>query len=195
MTEKLFYPIILFITELNVRGGDFMDEIFQEKTCCFFGHRKIDETDKLKTNLYEIIENLIVNEKVDTFLFGSKSDFDTLCLKITTELKQKYSHIRRVYVRAEYRYIDDEYKNYLLKNYDYTYYPESIKNSGRAAYVERNREMIINSRFCVVYYDEKYFPPRRKNSRRDLGDYQPKSGTAIAYEYAVRKKKKVINVF
>ena len=50
-------------------------------TACFFGHRKIDETEELKNKLYEIIEKLIVNEKIDTFLFGSKSEFDSLCLK------------------------------------------------------------------------------------------------------------------
>ena len=50
-----------------------MPDINKEKTCCFFGHRKINETEELKNRLYEIIENLIVNEKVDTFLFGSKS--------------------------------------------------------------------------------------------------------------------------
>ncbi len=54
--------------------------------------------------------------------------------------------------------------------------------------------MINNSEFCIVYYDENYTPPRRKNSRRDLTDYQPKSGTAIAYDYAVRKRKEIINV-
>ena len=30
--------------------------------------------------------------------------------------------------------------------------------------------------------------------RRDLFDYQPKSGTAVAYDYAVKKKKEIINV-
>ena len=57
------------------------------------------------------------------------------------------------------------------------------------------RKMINKSKFCVVYYDEKYLPPRRKNSRRDLFDYQPRSGTAVAYGYAVKKKKEIINVF
>jgi len=57
-------------------------------TACFFGHRKIDETDELKNILCGIIEHLIVNEKVDTFLFGSKSEFDSLCLKTVTELKK-----------------------------------------------------------------------------------------------------------
>ena len=64
-----------------------MPDIDKEKTCCFFGHRKIDETAELKNRLYEIIENLIVNENVDTFLFGSKSEFDDLCHKIVTNLK------------------------------------------------------------------------------------------------------------
>jgi hypothetical protein len=63
-----------------------------------------------------------------------------------------------------------------------------MENAGRASYVERNQEMINKSDFCVVYYDENYAPPRRKNSRRDMTDYQPRSGTKIAYDYAVRKK-------
>ena len=46
-----------------------------ENTACFFGHRKINETEELKSKLIEIIEKLIVDEKVDTFLFGSKSRF------------------------------------------------------------------------------------------------------------------------
>ena len=53
-------------------------------TCCFFGHRKITETDELKSNLYSEIEKLIINEKVNTFLFGSKSQFDDLCHTIVT---------------------------------------------------------------------------------------------------------------
>ena len=77
--------------------------------------------------------------------------------------------------------------------YEGTYFPEHMENAGRASYVERNQEMIYHSKFCVVYYDENYLPPRRKNSRRDLFDYQPKSGTAVAYDYAVKKKKEIIN--
>ena len=65
-----------------------MPDIDKEKTYCFFGHRKIDETAELKNNLRGIIENLIVNEKIDTFLFGSKSQFDDLCHKIVTDLKK-----------------------------------------------------------------------------------------------------------
>ena len=46
--------------------------------------------------------------------------------------------------------------------------------------------MINKSDYCIVYYDENYLPPRRKNSRRDITDYQPKSGTAVAYDYETK---------
>ena len=164
-------------------------------TTCFFGHRKIDETKELKNNLCGIIENLIVNKKVDTFFFGSKSEFDDLCHKVVTELKEKYPHIKRIYVRSAFQHIPDWYEDSLLKHYEGTYFPEHMENAGRASYVERNQEMINKSDFCVVYYDENYLPSRRRNSKRDLFDYQPKSGTAVAYEYAVKKKRKIINTF
>ena len=154
--------------------------IMKEKTCCFFGHRTINETEELKERLSETIEKLIVDEKVDTFLFGSKSRFNDLCLELVTEMKEKHPHIKRIYVRAEYPYISEDYKNYLLENYEDTYYPENIIGSGKAAYVERNYEMIYKSHFCVVYYDEPHSPTTRK------------SGTKIALDYAIKQDKKII---
>ena len=151
-------------------------------TCCFFGHRTINETNELKSKLIEIIKKLIVEEKVDMFLFGSKSRFNSLCHEVVTEIKEKYPHIKRIYVRAEYPYADEHYKNYLLESYEDTYYPEKIKNSGRASYVERNYEMIDNSHFCIVYYDEQCALTTRK------------SGTKIALDYAVKQCKKIIRV-
>ena len=146
------------------------------------GHRSIDETDALRQNLTATIEKLITDENVDTFLFGSKSRFDELCLAIVTELKEKYPHVKRVYVRAEYPVIDGDYLAYLLKSYEETYYPEALVGAGRAVYVMRNREMIDHSTFCVVYYDEQHSPAARK------------SGTKLALDYAAGKKKKIIRI-
>ena len=151
-----------------------------EYTCCFFGHRTINETEELKVELHKTIEDLIVNENVNTFLFGSKSRFNDLCLEIVSRIKEKYPHIKRIYVRAEFPVISDNYKNYLLESYEDTYYPEKIIGSGRAAYVERNFEMINQSHFCVVYYDESYAPITRK------------SGTKIALDYATKHQKEII---
>lgn len=92
-------------------------------------------------------------------------------------------------------YIDDNYKSFLLQNYEDTYYPEKMINAWKAAYVERNYEMINNSNFCICYYDENYTPQRRKNNRGDLIDFQQKSGTKLAYSYAKRKNIVVKNTF
>ncbi len=152
----------------------------QENACCFIGHRTIKETEELKLKLNEIIEKLIVEKQVDTFLFGSKSRFNSLCLELVTKCKEKYPHIKRIYVRAEYPYISEHYENYLLESYEDTYYPEKIMNSGKAAYVERNCEMIRNSRFCIIYYNEAYIPTTCK------------SGTKIALDYAIKHSKRII---
>jgi len=150
-------------------------------TCCFIGHKEIDETQELKAKLCKEIESLIEDEGVDTFLFGSKSRFDSLCLELVTKVKEKHPHIKRVYVRAEYPVIDDSYKAYLLRSYEDTYYPKKIVGAGKASYVERNREMIDKSRFCVFFYDSASVATR-------------KSGTEIALAYAEKKKKIIINV-
>ena len=85
----------------------FEEKIMKSNSCCFFGHRKIKETKELKSKLIELIEKLIAEEKVDTFLFGSKSQFNSLCKEIVTEIKEKYPNIKRIYVRAEYPYISE----------------------------------------------------------------------------------------
>lgn len=63
--------------------------VIKVHTCCFFGHRKIEVTDELVSRMNEVVKNLIVEKKVDTFLFGSKSQFDKLCLQVVTGLKNK----------------------------------------------------------------------------------------------------------
>ncbi len=154
-----------------------------KNTCCFLGHRVINETKELRIKLFKIIENLIIEQNVATFLFGSKSRFNDLCLEIVTEIKEKYPNIKRVYVRAEFPIIDDDYKKYLLKFYEDTYFPEKLKGVGKAVYIKRNFEMINKSQICVVYYDIKNVPNNRK------------SGTKIAVEYAKKQGVKIINAF
>ena len=151
-------------------------------SCCFIGHRKINETEALRNLLSEIIEDLIVSKNVDTFLFGSKSAFNNLCLEVVDGAKEKHANITRIYVRAEYPEISKEYENYLLESYEDTYFPERAIGAGSAVYVERNFEMIDKSDFCIIYYDEEYKPKSRK------------SGTEIAMNYAERKNKRIIKL-
>ena len=154
----------------------------KKKICCFIGHRTINETKELVLVLSEVIEKLIVDEKVDTFLFGSKSRFNDLCHETVTKYKEKYPHIKRIYVRAEFPYINDSYKTYLLEKYEDTYYPENIMGSGKSSYIERNREMIRKSDCCIIYFDNSCVPTDRK------------SGTEAALKYAAGQKKQIIKI-
>lgn len=169
--------IQLYLTQKTPIKGS--ENIFNN-ACCFFGHRKIVETEKLKNQLYETIESLIKKEKVDVFLFGSKSSFDSLCYEIVTKIKEKHPHIKRIYVRVEYPNINDEYNTYLLNHYEQTYYPQKIIGATKAVYIKRNYEMIDNCEFCIVYFKNDSLPKSEK------------SGTKIALDYALKHNKTVI---
>ena len=165
----------------------------KRKSCCFIGHRKIEDKENIKIKLFEIVEKLI-SEHVDTFIFGSRSDFNTLSREVLDEKKKKYPHIKRIYIRAEYPYINESYEKYLLKSCEETYFSERAKNANKFVYIERNFEMIDKSDICVMYYKEDYLPPKKKIGRQGFTDYQPKSGTEMAYKYAIQKNREIINL-
>ena len=165
--------------------------------CCFIGHRKIERRKELEDKVFNIVEDLIVNQNVDTFLFGSRSQFNNLCYSIVTKLKEKYPNIKRIYVRGEYQYIDDKYKDlYFLKGYEDSYLPNCCKVGSYASYVERNYEMIDKSDYCVFYYDKNYVPEQKTISNRGtFKTYSSKtSGTKLAYYFAKMKKKNIVNI-
>ena len=68
---------------------------------------------------------------------------------------------------------------------DEEYEHETKFISGKASYVERNQAMINDSDYCVFYYDPNYKIQAKESY---------KSGTAIAYAYARKKGKFIINV-
>lgn len=150
------------------------------KTCCFIGHNIVKEPETILNRLTVAIETQIRNG-ADVFLFGSRSRFNDLCYLAVSELKEKYPRIKRVFVRAEYENIDKSYTDYLLESFERTYFAESARGAGRLCYVKRNEEMIAKSDVCIFYRDESVLPHA--------------SGTNIAFLYAVKKHKTVINVF
>ena len=165
-----------------------------ENSVCFIGHRKINVTSELRERLNVILSQLIEGGTVN-FIFGDHSDFNGLCYDAVTELKEKYPEIKRINFRKDYENTNDYTMQFLIMGYEESICPKGVGSAGKASYAERNQAMIRESDVCVFYYDENYLPPRRKNSKRDLVDYQPKSGTALAYAYAVKKKKRIVNLF
>lgn len=178
------------------------------KSCSFFGHRKIEQTAELIKKLDNLLETLIVQKGVTTFLFGSRSEFDTLCHKRVTLLQEKYPHIQRIMYpcRSEYvvkkgekERLEKGLKELLkqevtLQDYDGAVVLDRVMRAGKASYIERNQEMITASEYCVFYYNPQYQPPKRKYSKCDLVEYQAKSGTGLAFAYA-KGKKNLLGVF
>ena len=163
-------------------------------TVTFIGHRKLQFDNGFRIQLKELLLSLIDNRIADTFLFGSRSDFNDLCLEVVTDIQKERPDIKRVYVRAEYPYINKTYEDYLLGSYDATYIPENVIDAGKAAYVERNFHMIDKAGLCIFYYDENYKPPLKPATRGRITRDQSKSGTKVAYEYAIRQQKEIINL-
>ena len=170
----------------------------KHKSCSFFGHRKIDITYDLKQKVKNCIEELIINYNVDKFLFGSNSNFNDLCHLVVTELKEKYPTLRRkcytcksevCTLESERKKYEKTYSSVLKKEICLLGFEEEVEHktkfqAGKASYIERNQAMIIDSDFCVFYYDKNYVPLTKTNS-----------GTKIAYEYAKKKMKRTINLF
>ena len=164
-----------------------------KKSCCFIGHRTITETPALCDKIKSTVIRLIQEEDVGFFFFGSKSQFNDLCLKIVSEIKTAYPDIKLVYVRSKERFINQTKKDALLKIYDDTLMPSDIENAGKASYVERNQRMIDASDFCVFYFDSRYEPPLKTQFASPSLQFS-KSGTMVAYQYALQRKKNIINL-
>lgn len=150
------------------------------KTCSIIGHRKIIITTLLKLKLEKIFTYLITEHSVTNFLFGSKSQFNDLCYDIITNLKQIYLNVNRIYIRAEYPKTCDSYEKYILKLYEQSYYFDENLNSSKLNYIKRNETLINKSDYCIFYYNP---------------ENQINSGTRMAYNYALKKHKNIINVF
>ena len=179
----------------------------KHKTCSFFGHRKIEIDDALKQQLTTCVENLILSHNVQTFLFGSKSNFNDLCHSVVSQLKQKYPYLKRVRYTCKNetctleidREKQEQVFSALLKKqvhllgFEEEFEHKTKYQAGKASYVERNQAIINDSDYCVFYYDENYLPPINTTSRFPLTTLA-KSGTMLAYKYATRKKKQIINL-
>ena len=163
------------------------------KSCSFFGHRDTPKTEELKQKVRITVERLIVEDGVDTFLFGSRSKFDELCHMVVTELKEKYPHIRRVAYLCKHEAgclvgTGEEMRqaikrltgrNEYVREFEEIKRSDRVDSAGRAAYVERNQWMINNSEMVVIC------ACLEKMRRR-------KSGTMLAFSYAQEKNRKVV---
>ena len=152
-----------------------------EKSCAVFGHRQIIVTNELINTLKDTFIDLIINKGVCIFYFGGFGEFDELCWKIITELKQcTFPNIKRVYVCEKEDYVNRPHKrpkNLNTDNYDEIVFFVLDFDYWYTAVYYRNIAIIDHSDFNIFYI-------------RDTEN----SGAYKAYTYAKRKKRTIIMV-
>ena len=60
----------------------------------------------------------LLEQGVATFLFGDHSEFNTLCYKVVSELREVYPQIRRIHYQTDYPDADAYTMQFLLDGYE-----------------------------------------------------------------------------
>lgn len=148
------------------------------KICAVFGHSSIKITRELEEKIFIVIEQLI-NQGCESFYFGGFGIFDELCHKVVSQLKATYTHIKRIFCLSDPRHLrtskrplwlkSENYEDFVYLNLDFDWWYRRI--------YFRNCAMIDKSDI-VLFYVEK-----RENS-----------GAYKTFKYAMKRKKKIINL-
>lgn len=125
-------------------------------TCCFTGHRKIDD-DRLRP-LSEVLDRTIeslIARGFWVYRTGGALGFDTLAALKILEKKEKYPQLRLqlcLPCRDQSKKWGDwnrEAYAYILQNADEVSY--AVETYRRGCMHERNRKMVQGSQCCVAY--------------------------------------------
>ena len=148
-------------------------------TCSIFGHSKIKITKELEEKLTATFGNLI-KQGCKYFYFGGFGEFDELCHKVVSELKDKYPHIQRIYCLSDPRHLQRNKRPKWLRNEDYEefIYLDLEFDWWYQRIYYRNCAMIDRSDIIIFYVEER-----------------EQSGAYKAYKYAKKKKKNIINLY
>ena len=90
--------------------------------------------------------------------------------------------MNKIKITVEYETPKTSAFDTLLKQYEDIKKSDGVNSAGHAAYVERNYLMIDESKYAIFSLNEN----RKSNNK--------KSGTMIAYQYAIKREKAIHNV-
>lgn len=154
-----------------------MEEI---KICSFFGHRDVEITENLyATTAAEIKKSVEFGCRI--FYFGGYGDFDELCYKIVTQIKEEQPNleIKRIYCVAQEKYLWKKVRYFNAEDYDEVIYLQPSFEGWYKSIYFRNCAMIDKSDYVIFYAEDK-----------------ENSGAFKAFKYAKKKKgKEIVNLF
>ena len=178
------------------------------KTCCFIDSGIVYINRRKETQIYDVLESIVVNDGVGTFIFGGRTTFADMCLDIVTALKNKYPHITRVrYICGnEAAVLQSKYDRYkgiympfegmsvyqAIVDKEYRVTPKSV--GGPDVYAERDMAMVDNSDICVFYYSDERHMVSQYN-RHEIAFCIEDVNCKNIYNHARQKHKKIINLY
>ncbi len=149
------------------------------KICSCFGHTEVEITYDLKERTGREIDRAI-EDGVRTFLFGGRSDFDDLCYDlVTARMKSRQQqNIKRVFCFALENQLRKPPVWFNRREYEELACPAKHFDYWYTSIYYRNIAMIDQSDLVLFWVQ------KRANS-----------GAYKAYEYAVKKGKRIVNLF
>ena len=153
----------------------------EKLTVSVFGHRIIDDSQKVEQKLYELLRIIMSRgDREVEFLVGRNGDFDLMTASVVRRLKKElnaenvFLTLVLPYETAELRNNTEAFENF----YDSIEISEaSADKNFKFAITARNRDMIDRSDMVVVYV---------KN--QSGGAYQ-------SLRYAEKNEKKIVNLY
>ena len=146
------------------------------KICSFFGHREIEITDSLYTTVTaEIFRAVDFGCRI--FYFGGYGEFDRLCYRILTKIKEENPtfEIKRIYCVPQERYLRKKVRYFNEEDYEEIVFLQPAFDGWYKSIYFRNCAMIDESDYVIFYCEE----------RESSGAYK-------AYKYAKKSKGKCI---
>ncbi len=140
----------------------------------FCGHSDFEAAEKYERYMQTLFTELIGEENVE-FYIGKDGRFDTFALKCVKEYKLTHPATKIIFVTP---YLSKSYSklDFALNNFDEVIYPSLEKVPYRYAIIKRNEWMVNKSDILIAFIEYSF------------------GGAAKTFEYAKRKKKKIINI-
>lgn len=144
------------------------------KTCSFFGHAEVKNSQEVKKQLYGVIYKMIIDKNVGIFYFGGKGEFDYIGNLVVSQLKKEFGYLNRIYC-AESEYAARKLKT--VGEYDKTIYFDLHNVNWQRRIYFRNEKLVDISDYVI------FFVERLESS-----------GAGKIYKYALKTKKEYINL-
>ena len=158
---------------INIKQGINQKEKKMDKVCALFGHRQIIRNKDVCQKLEKILDKLI-KKGISTFFVGTHGDFDKIALSVCQKKKMEFDiNINLVFTslsNLNNTNIPTEV-NSVIFDVEEEYFKQRI--------ILTNKKIIDISDIIIIYY----------NSNKSV------SGVSYALNYALKKNKKIINIY